>query len=71
MQRKALEVSISKNKRYEEANNTLTNKNRELNAGNLSMTSQIEQFESDLRVTRSRFKKERETLETELDDKKA
>jgi len=71
MQRKALEVSIGKNKRFEEANISLTNKNRELTTNNLSMTSQIEQLESDLRVTRSRFKKERETLETELDDKKA
>jgi hypothetical protein len=71
MQRKALEVSISKNKRYEETNATLTNKNRDLNTSNLSMTAQIEQLESDLRLTRTRFKKERETLETELDDKKA
>ena len=71
MQRKALEVSISKNKRFEETNSNLTNKNRDLNTSNLSMTNQIEQLESDLRLTRSRFKKERETLETELDDKKA
>ena len=71
MQRKALEVSISKNKRFEEVNLALTNKNRELSTSNASMAAQIEQLESDLRVTKSRFKKEREALDDELDDKKA
>ncbi len=71
MQRKALEVSIAKNKRFEEANAALTSKNREMAAGEASLTAQVEQLESDLRVTRSRFKKEREALEGELEDKKA
>ena len=70
MQRKALEVSIKKNKRYENEMQSLTQKNREILTVNQTQMAQIEQLESDQRLLKSRFRKERDSLETELEDKK-
>jgi chromosome segregation ATPase len=69
--RKALETSIQKNKRFEEQNAQLLNKNRELVAKENITQMQIESLESELKSLQQRFKRERETLSVELDDKKS
>jgi chromosome segregation ATPase len=69
-QRKALQVSISKSKRFEDQATQLAKKNQELAQQNSSLTGQVDSLEQDLKKIQSRFKKERELLEIEIEDKK-
>lgn len=70
-QRKALEVSITKNKRYEEQLMSLQTKNRDYTGQQALYTIQIDTLENDNKNLNQRLKREREALQIELEDKKA
>ena len=69
-QRKALEVSINKTKRLEEENQSVMTKNRNLEDQQKLFAKKIEQLEQDKEVLLGKHRKDRETLELELDEKK-
>ena len=70
VQRKALEVSIGKNKRMQEELSQIKAKQMEHDESKKMHTRQVENFEEEIGSLKSRFRKEKESLEAELQEKR-
>lgn len=70
VQRKALEVSIGKNKKLQEELVQVKAKQIEHDESKKMHTRQVENFEDEIASLKSRFRKEKESLETELQEKR-
>lgn len=70
VQRKALEVSISKNKKMQEDLSSIKARQMELDEGKKMHSRQVENFEEEIIGLKSRFRKEKESLEAELQEKR-
>lgn len=66
VQRKALEVSILKNKKLQEELGQIKAKQMEQSESRKIHSRQVENFEEEIASLKSRFRKEKESLETEL-----
>ena len=70
VQRKALEVSIAKNKKGQDELNQVKAKQMEHDESKKMHTRQVENFEEEIVSLKSRFRKEKESLENELQEKR-
>ena len=70
VQRKALEVSIQKNKKLEEELSEFRAKQMEIDGNKKINDRQISNLESEIDELKTRQRKDREALETELEEKK-
>ena len=70
VQRKALEVSIHKNKKMQEELNQIKAKQMEFDENKKMHSRQVENFEEEIVSLKSRFRKEKESLEAELQEKR-
>ena len=66
VQRKALEVSIGKSKKMQEELSQIKAKQMEHDESKKIHTRQVENFEEEIISLKSRFRKEKESLEAEL-----
>ena len=66
VQRKALEVSISKSKKMQDELSQIKAKQMEHDESKKMHTRQVENFEEEIVSLKSRFRKEKENLEAEL-----
>jgi len=66
-----LEISIQKNKKYEEQITSIQFKSRDQTSQVQAQQMKIEALENDNRALSSRLKKEREALQIELEDKQS
>ena len=71
IQRKALEVSISKNKKAQDELAELKSKQHEHSEGRRMHGKQIEELEQELQSLKQKSKKDKESIQIELDEKKA
>ena len=70
VQRKALEVSIQKNKKLQEELSETKAKHMEHNENKKIRSRQVEDLEEEVAQLKSRFRKEKESMEAELQEKR-
>ena len=67
---KSKSLSISKNKKMQEELSQIKAKQMEFDEGKKMHTRQVENFEEEIIGLKSRFRKEKESLEAELQEKR-
>lgn len=68
--RKALVVSVQKTKKFEHENKSLASERRNFEQQKWGLQQQIEQLEGEQMTIKNRLRKDKEQLESELDNKK-